>query len=486
MKKAIVILLLMLGAAGSVFAGGNRQSSRGSDEKVRLTVWSKDRGYMTVLEPLRVAYNENNKDNIYLEEIRYFGDDFIQAIELTVQTGGEGLPDLFGRDAQGAFQRTINRQGWFLDFDKWLETHTAPADQEFKRIFSPFKAEGYTVLDGEWFQTGVNADPGNRLIWNRDIFRKAGLPDRPPETLDEMIQFARQITANLRGEGIYGFAMNMKGPASAYGRSLSPQWLLATGIAGTGYQPNLGRFRYDSEEGWVLLQAWQQLLSPDIVFPGAESLDIDPLRAQFADGKIGMYISYGFEPLVYMPEAQFPTTVDYSLAKIPVPGGNYKAKHSVAISGLNSINARGGHLEEAWIAYRDFFSGIDTLAAMTTAGLITSPVPEVLAKAARPEFYSKAPYANFQPDIDQWAGTIYYNGGYTIEGTNEFGVWDEIIQNRLGRDQAMTLLRDLAERKQRGMQLAIDRGEYSIRLLENYDPMDLSKYTLGAEIPKSR
>lgn len=35
------------------------------------------------------------------------------------------------------------------------------------------------------------------------------------------------------------------------------------------------------------------------MLPGVESLDIDPLRAQFAEGKIGMYMSYSSEPGVY-------------------------------------------------------------------------------------------------------------------------------------------------------------------------------------------
>jgi multiple sugar transport system substrate-binding protein len=485
MKKGIILTILAVCVTAALFAGGG-QAGRASGEKVRLIMWTQDRAVQPVLEPLRVAYNEKNTDNIYLEEFRMFTDDFYQAIELTVQTGGEGMPDLFAEAARYCFGNTINKQGWFLNLDKWLETHTTPADQEFKRIFSPFKAEGQTVYDGDWIQAGTSASPGNRLIWNRDIFKKAGLPDRAPETLEEMVQFARQITTALKSEGIYGFSMNMKNPGSAYGRSLSPQWFLATGINNEGYQPTLGTFRYDTEEGWAVLQAWQELLSPDIVFPGSESLDIDPLRAQFADGKIGMYISYGFDPMVYMEGAQFPTTVDYSLAKIPVPGGNYKGKLGVAIGGRNIINARSAHLEEAWIAYRDFFVGIDTLAALATAGVLTSVVPEVNARATRPALYANVPYANFQPDIDQWAGIPYLNGSYTYEGPNENSVWDEIIQNRLPRDRAMALLRDLAERRQRGMQLSIDRGEYSIRLVENYNPLDFSTYTLGAEIPKSR
>jgi multiple sugar transport system substrate-binding protein len=485
MKKAIILTLLTMCIAAALFAGGG-QPAASSGGKVTLTMWTNDRAVQPVFEPLRVAYNEKNTDNIYLEEFRMFTDDLLQAIELTVQTGGEGLPDLFASNAAGAFLGTMHQQGWFLDLDKWLETHTTPADQEFKRIYTPFKAEGQTVRDGVWYEAGVAASPGNRLIWNRDIFRKAGLPDRAPESLEEMVQFARQITTALKGEGVYGFAMNMRNPASAYGRSLSPQLNLATGIEGNGYNPATGKYSFEAEEFWLVLEAWQQLLSPDIVFPGSESLDIDPLRAQFSDGKIGMYISYGFEPMIYLPDGQFPSTQDISLAKIPVPGGNYKAKLGVSITGRNLINARGAHLEESWIAYRDFFVGIDTMAAFVTAGVLVSPVPEINAKATMPAFYKNVHYANFQTDIDQWAGKPYRSGSMSYEGLNDTSVFDEIIQNKLPRDRAMVLLRDLAERLQSGMQLAIDRGEYTINLVPNYNALDFSKYTVGAEIPKSR
>jgi multiple sugar transport system substrate-binding protein len=489
MKKCIILTVLTMCITAILFAGGG-QSAAKSGEKVTITVWTQNRGAQPTIEAQRLLYNEKNKDgNIYLEENRMFADDFGQAVNLTLQTGGEGLPDIFAALViSSSFNTPEARKDWTIDLNEWLKTHTTPADQEFNRMFSPYKVEGTTVYEGRWLVAGVaSSGAGNRLVWNRDIFRKAGLPDRPPETLDEMVQFARQITTALKGEGIYGFAMNMKNPSSAYYRSLSPQIALATGLDLNGYNPATGKFSFEAEEFWLVLEAWQQLLSSDIVFPGSESLDIDPLRAQFADGKIGMYISYGLEPIVYQAGAQFPTTVDYSLAKIPVPGGVYKQKLGASINGPNIVNAKSAHLEEAWVVLRDFFYGVDTLAAQVTAGAIAAPlIPEVIAQSTLPEVYTKIPYANFQPDIDQWAGLTYYTGPWTVEGRDVISVCDEIIQNKLPRDRAMALLRDLAERQQQGLQLSIDRGEHTRYLLLNYDPLDYSKYTLGPAIPKSR
>jgi multiple sugar transport system substrate-binding protein len=485
MKKGIILMALMACMTAVLFAGGG-QSAGTTGGKVTITVWSQDRGPEPVIEPLRVKYNETNRDNIYLEQSRMFGDDFYQAIELTVQTGGEGLPDIFAEAAVNCFGSTMHQQGWFLDLGPWLETHTTAADQEFKRMYGSYQIPGQTVYDGLWIKAGVNVNTPQRLMWNREIFKKAGLPDRAPESLEEMVQFARQITTNLKGEGIYGFAMNMKNPSSAYYRSLFPQLSITTGKINGGLDNATGKYDYISEELWQVLEAWQQLLAPDIVFPGTESLDIDPLRAQFADGKIGMYISYGFDPMVYQPGAQFPTTIDYSLAKIPVPGGNYKSRLGGSISGRNIINARSAHLEEAWIVLRDFFYGVDTLAALVTASVVNTPIPEINAKATRPAFQINNPYANWQDDIDQFNGLPLSVGPWSYEGAQEVAVFDEIIQKRLGRTEAMALLRDLADRQNKGTQDSIDRGEHTRYLARNYDPMDFSKYTLGPEMPKSR
>jgi multiple sugar transport system substrate-binding protein len=482
MKRSLVVVGILCIAGSLAFAAGRQTAG----EKTKLTMWSQNRGQSPYWDPLIPVYNATNTDNIELEPVRWFGDDFYQAVELTVQTGGD-LPDLFASATLACFSGLMHQQGWFVNLDDWLKTHTTPADQEFLKIYGPYKAEGQTVRDGGWYTAGYTATGGNRLIYNKDIFVRAGLPARAPETLEEMVEFARQITTRLKGEGIYGFGMNMKNPDSAYGRSLSPQTFLYSGRGMDGYDPLTGQYKADTNEAWNLIQAWQLLLSPDIVFPGSESLDIDPLRAQFADGKIGMYISYGFEAMLYTENGQFPTSYDFGMAKIPVPGGNYKGKTGVSVEGLLLLNAKGKHVEEAWKVYRDLFHSTDNMAGLITAGFVASSVaPEIMAKATPLEIYRRVPYANFQADADCLNGISYSSGGLALEGESINAVYDRIIQGRLGRTEAMALLKDAGDRYQRGMQLAIDRGELTRWYMTVYDSIDLSKNVRGAQIPKSR
>ena len=59
------------------------------------------------------------------------------------------------------------------------------------------------------------------LVWNKELFREAGLdPERPPETWDELIEYAQKLTkTNDSGEvEQYGFAIV---GTSAVGRCLA-------------------------------------------------------------------------------------------------------------------------------------------------------------------------------------------------------------------------------------------------------------------------
>ena len=104
---------------------------------------------------------------------------------------------------------------------------------------------------------------------------------------------------------------------------------------------------YDFEKGeydfttWAdELKLWTELLSDECAFPGCESLDIDPLRTQFAAGKIGMYMSYSHaEPGVYAN--QFPMDSDkWDCAPIPTAGGKELGQQYFSGTSSYLLNAK--------------------------------------------------------------------------------------------------------------------------------------------------
>lgn len=72
----------------------------------------------------------------------------------------------------------------------------APADlqelytENIIEVIQPF-----FQIDGAWIAYPVSADLGMEIFYNADHFEEAGLdPDKPPQTFDELLEYARQLT----------------------------------------------------------------------------------------------------------------------------------------------------------------------------------------------------------------------------------------------------------------------------------------------------
>ncbi len=167
-------------------------------------------------------------------------------------------------------QKTHYTTGQWADMYQFM-------DDEMKEYFSDVIIPGYNEKDGKLYflpTTGTTC----RLFYNKEIFERVGI-EAPPATLEEMVEDAKLITSQLKGEGIYGFAENMKSAASALQRSMCIGLQAETGMS-YGYDFKNGKYDFTN---WAdTLKLWTELLSEECAFPGCESLDIDPLRTQFA------------------------------------------------------------------------------------------------------------------------------------------------------------------------------------------------------------
>ncbi|GJM75724.1 hypothetical protein HMSSN036_79400 [Paenibacillus macerans] len=92
---------------------------------------------------------------------------------------------------------------------------------------------------------------------------------------------------------------------------------LSTNTGNEGFNFQTGQFDFTVYK--EVLQALHQIKADGSMLPGSESLDIDPLRAQFAQGKIGMYFNHSVEPSVY--KTQFPTEIRWAAAMPPTLDG---------------------------------------------------------------------------------------------------------------------------------------------------------------------
>lgn len=127
-----------------------------------------------------------------------------------------------------------------------------------------------------------------------------------------------------KSEGIYGFALNFKNPKQAFDRSIR-EILSLSGYQGLGY--DLKTYQFDFAPYAQVIEYFKQMYKDGSILPGAESLDIDPLRAQFAAGKIRMYLSFSTEPGVY--KDQFPTEINWAGALAPTLDGQIKGTSEI-------------------------------------------------------------------------------------------------------------------------------------------------------------
>lgn len=431
------------------------QSAMADEEKTVINIWSKDRHDADYVQKKVDEYNENNTDNI---EVNYqlYTDNYTQAVDMAVQSGE--MPDIL------VFQDEMFDK--YIGEDQWADLYEF-MDDDMKEMFKDVIHEGYNEFDGKLYfipTTGTTC----RLFYNKEIFDRVGI-ENPPETLEEMVEDAKLITSELAGEGIYGFAENMKSASSGLNRSMIVGLQRETG-APMGYDFEKGEYDFTT---WAdELKLWTELLSDECAFPGCESLDIDPLRTQFAAGKIGMYMSYSHaEPSVYAN--QFPMDSDkWDCAPIPTAGGKELGKQYFSGTSSYLLNAKSENLEKAYKVYHDIFTTEDYLVGYYEGGYGVSIIPAILEKAEPSDDFKNKEWLKINPETDALLPKpphSAFTSGMIVEGEDMFKTCESIYYG--GADIESTL-QDLTDRYNKAYQEAIENGTgYEIKI-ENYDPMN--------------
>lgn len=431
------------------------QLAMADEEKTVINIWSKDRHDADYVQKKVDEYNENNTDNI---EVNYqlYTDNYTQAVDMAVQSGE--MPDIL------VFQDQMFDK--YIGEDQWADLYEF-MDDDMKEMFKDVIHEGYNEFDGKLYfipTTGTTC----RLFYNKEIFDRVGI-ENPPKTLEEMVEDAKLITAELAGEGIYGFAENMKSASSGLNRSMIVGLQRETG-APMGY--DFGKGEYDFTTWADELKLWTELLSDECAFPGCESLDIDPLRTQFAAGKIGMYMSYSHaEPGVYAN--QFPMDSDkWDCAPIPTAGGKELGKQYFSGTSSYLLNAKSENLEKAYKVYHDIFTTEDYLVGYYEGGYGVSIIPAILEKAEPSDDFKNKEWLKINPETDALLPKpphSAFTSGMIVEGEDMFKTCESIYYG--GADIESTL-QDLTDRYNKAYQEAIENGTgYEIKI-ENYDPMN--------------
>lgn len=451
---AVMVMSMAVGCSSSGDSSNKDESGKDGDETV-ITIWSKDRHDAKYVQSKIDEYNENNTDNIRVE-YELYTDNYEQAVDMAVQNGE--LPDILVYQNK-VFDKYVNEGQW-ADLYQYM-------DDEMKTYFQDVIIKGYNEFDGKLYYIPT-AGSTPRLFYNKEIFDRVGI-ENPPTTLEEMVEDAKLITSELSGEGIYGFAQNMKSVASALDRSMKIGLQAETGKV-EGYDFKEGK--YDFTDWADELKLWKELLSEECAFPGCESLDIDPLRTQFAAGKIGMYCSYSqSEPGVYAN--QFPMdSAKWDAVPIPTVGGERAGKQYYEGTCAYLLNAEGENVEKAFQVYKDIFASEDYLVGYYEGGYGVSIIPSVIEKAQPSEDFQTKEWLLINPETDAILPKTpqqAYLSGFIVEGKDVNQTCESILY---GDEDIETSLQDLTNRYNDAYQKAIDNGTGWEIKIDNYDPMN--------------
>lgn len=461
MKKKLVSLLLISAMTMTMLAGcggsDQKETKEGNDasgDKTVITIWTKDRHDANYIQEKVDVYNETNTDNVQVE-YQLYTDNFDQAVDLAVQSGE--LPDILTLNDQ-VYNKYVN-QGQWLDLYEYM-------DNDMKEYFKDEVYEGINEIDGKLYYIPTCGTTG-RLIYNKEIFEKVGI-DAPPTTMKEMVEDAKLITSELSGEGIYGYAQHMKSASSALERTLDMQMERENGIK-KGYDFTKGE--YDFSTYSEVLGYWKELLSEECAFPGCEALDIDPLRTQFANGKIGMYMSWTHsEPGVY--KDQFPMDSDkWDAAPIPTVSGEEKGKQNIKFTSAYLVNAKSENAELAFKVYKDIFTTEDFLTGYYENGYGVSIIPTIQEKAQLNEEIANKEWLQMQ-DID---GVLPLTPqekneqAVIVEGEDYYKTFESIYY---GDAEMESTLADLTERYNKAYQQGIEDGIGTEVKIAGYDSLN--------------
>jgi multiple sugar transport system substrate-binding protein len=336
----LLVLALVLAAcsSGNSTNGETNTGTEGNGAaaaKTKLTYWTMDRHDMEYMQQKIDAYNATNTDNIEVE-MKVMADNYNQSLE--VAFASNQAPDIF---KVNDFQVYVSK-GYLAPLDDLLGA-------EFLAQFEGTLNEKVTNIDGKVYSL-PNTGQFWRLLYNVDLMEKAGYSE-PPKTLDEMVDAAKKITEMGKAEGIYGFASNFKN-GSGFTRPGFASGSESSETSHEGFNYQTGEFDFSMYRDVV--EALRQIKVDGSLIPGAESLDIDPLRAQFAQGKIGMYINHSGEPSVY--NSQFPTDINWSTTMVPTKDGEIKGASWVAAGAYIGINAKSDKQEAAAKFFKYLYS----------------------------------------------------------------------------------------------------------------------------------
>ena len=222
--------------------------------------------------------------------------------EQLVTAYSAGAPPDVALGDLGGWVPEFAAQGWIIPLEDQINSWEGK-DQIFDNLWVT------VTYDDKYY--GLPWDCDSRfLIFNKQMFRDVGLdPENPPETWDELLQYAQAI--NDPENGVYGY-----GVSGAMSELATLGYMMFLGGNGERLlSDDYSQATFNSPEGLEALKFYTELFTEyEVSPPGTANQGEDEYRNGMAAGKIGMAVGGNWSwPLLYLANPDLEGEVGTSL-----------------------------------------------------------------------------------------------------------------------------------------------------------------------------
>lgn len=309
-----------------------------SAEKVEITYWQYF--YETKKDTIDVLIDLFEKENpdIIVNQVTFPYEDYNVKVAASVPAGvGPNVVNLY--------------YGWLPLYINADYLQALPEDafnpEMIEKDFFPLVSAA--KVDGKYYALPT-AVRSLALIWNKDLFKKAGLdPEIPPQTLDELVEYAQKLTiydkaGNLVEEGL---TAELRGQLHHWVREI-----LIRQFGGKPYSDDNRKVTYNDQSGYDALTFFTDLTEKYKV--GQTGFLTDDVTA-FKAGKAAMTIDGSFR-IGTLDKLE---NLDYGIAEVPSHNGIKSNFASFWANGITSFTE--GKQLEASIKFLKFLTSDSTM-----------------------------------------------------------------------------------------------------------------------------
>lgn len=441
------------GGAAST-AGTSAASAAGSGNKVEtITVWTDEGGTKDIMNQLVDQFNSTTgKEKGIQIDYKVYGSDYYQMVDLAVTSGKE--PELFKSQTQA-----LNT---YTEKDEVVALEDMPGGSEFLKRYEGMLKPMQCVFGGKTYAVPFQVNTIG-LLYNKDLFKKAGIVDasgeaKAPVTWDEMRADAKKLTNP--SQKVYGVALALKWDAYFDWEIRFPFF---STVGDDFFNNKNGKYDFSSYKpatDWLL-----QIKKDGSYFPGAEGLDNDSARAQFAEGRVGM--KFGAVWDVGVLNDQFPAKMDWGVAAIPKAAVD-SPNLQFALASTNLVigaTAKKKDLNKVMAAY-EFLNSDEVLARLYQESKVIPYDTAIMKKATKKP--DKKGWEMFSALLDK-SKIVTLGPTVKIEGQDYHQVLNKIWAGEVTPDSGLA---DLDKRYNAALQSGVADGSIDLKVYQDtsFDP----------------